>query len=207
MTRLLSATDKQAISDAIRQVESRTSGELVTVITAASDDYLFIPTLWAALIALMIPGILLLSPLWIPYHWIYGIQVGMFFGLAALFRFSALKMRLIPKAIQSQRAHQVAREQFYLQNLANTKGRTGVLIFVSLAERYVEIIADQGINDVVAAGAWQKIVNGFVEQVKAGEIKAGFTTTISGCGELLVAHFPAAQDNVDELPNHLVELS
>ena len=68
------------------------------------------------------------------------------------------------------------------------------------------IIADQGINDVVAPDAWQSIVTGFIGRVRKRQVAEGFLTAIAACGELLAAHFPATDDNRNELPNRLVEL-
>ncbi len=80
------------------------------------------------------------------------------------------------------------------------------MLFVSVAERYVEIIADAGIDAKVADDAWGGIVEGFVAEVKAGRIADGFISAIEGCGILLAEHFPRAADDVDELPNHLFEI-
>ena len=206
MAGLLTEADKAKVREAISAVERNTSGELVTVITAASDDYLYIPTLWAALMALVLPGVVLLGNMWIDYAWLYAAQVAAFFALTALFRIPAIKLRLVPKAIKRQRAGRVALEQFFLQNLHNTRERTGILIFVSMAENYVEIIADKGINDVVSKAVWEKAVADFVAAVKRKRYTEGFIAAITQCGEILQEHFPARQDNPNELPNHLVEL-
>ena len=206
MAGLLTEADKAKVREAISAVERNTSGELVTVITAASDDYLYIPTLWAALMALVLPGVVLLGNMWIDYAWLYAAQVLAFFALTALFRIPAIKLRLVPKAIKRQRAGRVALEQFFLQNLHNTRERTGILIFVSMAENYVEIIADKGINDVVSKAVWEKAVADFVAAVKRKRYTEGFIAAITQCGEILQEHFPARQDNPNELPNHLVEL-
>lgn len=203
---LLSDAEKIKVRDAIKAVELNTSGELVTVIAAESDDYLFIPTLWAALIALAVPGVVLLSTLWVDYARLYVTQAAVFFVFAALFRISQIKMRLVPKAIQRQRAARVALEQFFAQNLHHTIERTGVLIFVSVAENYVEIIADKGINDVVPKDTWEKVVADFVAAVKQERYAEGFITAVNQCGEVLQKHFPARRDNPDELPDHLIEL-
>jgi putative membrane protein len=206
MAALLTEADKAKIRDAIKAVELNTSGEVVTVIAGACDDYLYIPTLWAALLALALPGLVLLSNLWLEYAWLYSLQVLVFFLLAALFRIPAIKLRLVPRVIKHQRASRVAREQFFLQNLHHTRQRTGILLFVSTAENYVEIIADKGINDVVPAHTWEDIVARFVTAVRQGQYTQGFLAAIGACGTVLQEHFPAPQDNPDELPNHLVEL-
>jgi uncharacterized protein len=91
-------------------------------------------------------------------------------------------------------------------DIGQAERNNGVLLFVSVAERHVEIVADQGINEVVAHDAWQSIVNGFIERVRMRQVAEGFLTAIAACGELLADHFPAADDNRNELPNRLVEL-
>jgi putative membrane protein len=203
---LMNNSDKQRISAAIAAIERQTSGELVTVITRCSDDYRYIPYLWAALLALLVPGILSLDATLIPGKLHYLLQICVFLGAAVLFNWLPLKIRLIPPAVKQLRAQRLAREQFFLQNLHGTPGRTGILLFVSLAEHYVEIIADKGINDVVSDSAWEAIVEHFVADVKNNRVVTGFVTAISACGELLVAHFPATGENINELPDHLVEL-
>jgi putative membrane protein len=202
----LAQTDKERIAQAIADVERRTRGELVTVIARAADDYLFIPVLWAALLALCIPGLVLLSGSDLAAIYLYEAQVIGFLLLAILFNFTPLKMRLIPKAVQHARARRLAHEQFFAHHLHHTAQRTGVLIFVSVAERYVEIIADQGINDVVPAGAWDQAVADFTSHVKRGRVVEGFLSAIDACGKPLIHHFPIGPGDKNELPNHLIEL-
>ncbi|MCG6899057.1 MAG: TPM domain-containing protein [Gammaproteobacteria bacterium] len=202
----MTTADKQRISDAIAAIERQTSGELVTVITRSSDDYRYIPYLWAALLALLLPGILSLDPALVPAKLHYLLQICIFLGASVLFKWPPLKIRLIPPGIKKLRAHRLALEQFFVQNLHSTPGRTGILLFVSVAEHYVEIIADKGINDVVSEHDWKDIVEQFVVQVKDKRVVDGFLTAIFACGTLLAAHFPATAENTNELPNHLVEL-
>jgi putative membrane protein len=100
----------------------------------------------------------------------------------------------------------LAQEQFFQQNLHHTNERTGLLLFVSIAEHYVEIIADKGINDVVHAGVWDEVVTDFIEQVKAGQVTTGFLHAVKTCGDVLAEHFPGSHENQNELPNHLIEI-
>ncbi len=206
MMTFLSQADKQRIAEAIREVEMKTSGELVTVISHAADTYLYIPILWASVSALMLPAIILILPVELPFPLLYSLQLATFLGLALLFRWTPLKMRLIPKAIKNRRAGRLAWEQFFAQNLHLTRQRTGVLLFVSVAERYVEIIADKGINDIVNPNAWDDIVFDFIKRVKAKDIPEGFLSAISACGKLLAESFPRPEGDVDELPNRLIEI-
>lgn len=202
----LSSEDRRQIARAIREAESRTQGEIVTVVTGQSDDYLYIPLLWATLLALAVPGLLeILQHPWALAH-AYLIQFSTFLVLALLFRWRPVTMWIIPPAVKRQRAHRIAMEQFFQQNLHHTQGRTGLLLFVSVAEHYVEIIADKGINDKVAEAQWSEIVDGFVARVKRRQIREGFVQAISACGELLAEHFPAQDGDENELPDRLVML-
>ncbi len=208
----LSETEKQRIADAIRDAEKNTSGELVTVIAQASDEYEYIPILWASFAALLLPWILLV----VGYVWdvfilgaldvVYPVQIIAFIVLSLAFRWSPLKMWLIPSSVKSKRAARLCREQFFEQGLHLTRERTGVLVFVSVAERYVEIIADTGINDKVASDAWDIIVNEFVRDVKLEKIADGFVNAVNSCGKLLAVDFPRPDGDLDELPNHLIEI-
>ena len=202
----LSEVDKRRIAEAIRKVEATTSGELVTVIARAADQYLYIPLLWASVIALAVPGVIWYVKPEVRFVVLYSAQLGSFLGLALLFRWTPLKMRLIPKWVKHHRASRLAREQFFVHGLHMTRERTGVLLFVSVAERYVEVIADRGINDKVKADAWKEIVAEFVKRVKRGEIAEGFLVAIAACGQPLAAHFPRPEDDRNELPNRLIEI-
>lgn len=200
----LTAEEKQHIADAIRAVEARTSGELVTVIARHSADYSHIPLLWAAVIALLLPVPLLFTR--IPAAYIFDIQWAAFIVLTLLLQIRPLKMSLIPARVKRAHARRAAREQFHAQGLHRTSERSGVLIFVSLAEHYVEIIADEGINTRLPHDVWEKAVSDFVREVKAGRVAQGFLHIVAACGEPLAAHFPRSTGDIDELPNHLIEI-
>ena len=77
---------------------------------------------------------------------------------------------------------------------------------MSVAEHYVEIIADEGINALVPPGTWDKAVADFVEQVRAGRITEGFLAVVDVIGARLAEHFPRAADDRDELPNRQREV-
>jgi len=81
---------------------------------------------------------------------------------------------------------------------------TGILIFASLLEHRVVVLADRGINEKVEAGTWNEIVNMITESLKSGDGCDGFCKAIDRCGVILAQHFPRSADDRDELPNKLV---
>jgi putative membrane protein len=203
---LFDRAQQQRIAQAIAGAERATSGEIVAVIARESDSYTFAPILWAALAALLVPWPLVFFT-WIPVQWIYVVQLFAFAGLVAALWPRAIRLRLVPQAIKRARARRRAVEQFLVQNLHTTEGRTGVLIFVSLAERHVEILADRGIDAKVPSGTWQAIVDDFVARLGADQPVEGFVQAITAVGGLLARHFPPGSIDHNELPNHLIVLT
>ena len=119
---------------------------------------------------------------------------------------SQASFAVIPKSVKHRRASRLARQQFVEQGLHLTRDRTGVLIFVSVAERYVEIIADAGIDGKVPPGSWDRMVADFVAQVRARHVAEGFLAVVREAGDLLAAYFPRPVEYEDELPNHVIEI-
>ena len=131
------------------------------------------------------------------------VQWATFIVLALLFRIPSLTTRLIPRPVRHWRACNLARRQFIELNLHHTEGGTGILIFVSEAERYVEILVDRGISSRIDNSAWEAIVANFTEQVHDGQVLEGFLGCIEACGSLLKQHVPATHAR-NQLPNRLV---
>ena len=202
---ILNEAQQKEISSAIAEVEKDTDAELVTVLAKRADNYYYIPTLWAAVIALLVPILIKFTPLWLTGDELLLMQWTVFIVLAIVFHIPFIMMKLVPKKVRYWRASNLARRQFLENNLHHTKNGMGVLIFVSEAEHYVEIIADQGISQHVSNDEWLTIVNAFVAKVKAGQTKEGFLNCINSCGALLKQHAPASEEK-NELPNHLIVL-
>lgn len=202
---LLTEQQVQQVADAISRVEEETDAELVTVLAKQADSYHYIPTLWAALIALVSPGIAMFTPFWISVTEVMLVQVIVFLGTAIILRIPPVMRRIIPKPVKQWRAANLARRQFLENNLHHTAGETGLLIFVSETERYVEIIADRGISEHVPDQRWQQIVDEFTRLVHEGKTLEGFLLAVDRCGELLIEHVPATSRK-NELPNHMILL-
>lgn len=203
---LLTEQQQQQVADAVRRVEQDTDAELVTVLAARADDYRYIPLLWAGLIALLIPGLLLVTTGWLTAAELLLIQWLVFIVLALIFRWPTLNTRLVPRSVRFWRASNLAHRQFVQLGLHHTRADSGMLIFVSEAERYVEIIVDRGIAARVEDQVWTAIVSELTRQVRRGETLAGFLACIEACGVELQRAFPATEGR-DELPNRLVVLS
>jgi len=203
---LLTEEERRRIVDSIRGIERQTSGELVTVIAHASGDYAVFPLLAAAVLALLTPAVAWITAPGLDHLAVYGVQLGAFVAGTGLGLWRPIRMRIVPAAVKRRQAARVAREQFHVLGLDQTRGRTGILLFVSAAERYVEILADRGIDEKLPHGSWTGIVADFTRHVRAGRTADGFLAALAACGAHLIAHFPRADDDQNELPDVLIEL-
>ncbi|HVC02970.1 MAG TPA: TPM domain-containing protein [Steroidobacteraceae bacterium] len=201
------AEDRARISAAIHAAEKNTSGEFVAVVARASDHYVFMPLFWSAIVALLFPGACLLVGSSLRWVHVYQIQLLIFLVLAVLFMFvPELHMRLVPRHVKHARAGRLAKAQFYQQGVQLTPHHSGVLFFVSLAERYVEIVADQGIHEKLGEARWKAIIDLFVGQVRRGRVVEGFVDAIGTCGAAMAEHYPPAADDAHALSDGLIEI-
>ena len=162
----ISEQDRERISAAIRAAESKTSGEIVCVLAQTSSDATGLPILLAALVALALPWLLVAFTA-MSVHRILLLQAVVFFVLAVVLCLPRVRVALVPRAARRAVAHRVAMEQFSVRGIARKKDRSGILIFVSLAEHYARIIADDGIARVPQA-EWQGAVDTLVANCGQG---------------------------------------
>ena len=162
------------------------------------------PVLWAALAALAVP--------WPLIHWTWWpIQTSTSCSWPSspcCWQCSCrcpLRLALTPRSLKHDCAHRRALEQFLAQNLHTTVGRTGVLIFVSVAERYAEVLADAAIHERVPQAVWRSIVDDLTDALGKGDAAEGFVRAIGAVGEQLARHFPP-DARPHTLTNHLIVL-
>ena len=132
-------------------------------------------------------------------------QLAVFAVLVAVLMPLPVRLALVPRSIKHDRAHRRAVEQFLAQNLHTTVGRTGVLIFVSVGERFAEILADAAIHERVPQSVWRTIVDDLTEPSAGARPAEGFVRAIAAVGEQLARHFPP-DARPHTLTNHLIVL-
>lgn len=201
----LTDVDRAAISAAISTAEARTCGQIVCVLARSSSDYSAVPIQWAAVLALIAPWPLIYFTQ-LTIQRIFLLQIVVFIAAGLILSWSPLRMTLVPRAVRRARAHRGAIEQFFLRGLANTKHRCGVLVYVSMAEHYARIVADQGIASKVGQSEWQDAVDALTQHMRDGRMAQGFVAAIERCGAVLAAHAPPA-DPPDNLPDRIFVLS
>jgi putative membrane protein len=193
--------DYEAVAAAIREAEKKTSGQIVCVLAHASSGYVHIPILWATALALFVPWPLI-DFTQLSVQRIFLLQLVVFIIAGLIFSWMPLRLLLVPRTLQRARAHRAAIEQFVIRGISHTKNRTGILIFVSLAEHYARIIADEGIVAKVPAAEWQAAIDALTAHMRASQMAVGFIAAIGRCGEVLAQHAPP-DGSPNELPDRL----
>ena len=200
----LSAEEHARLTQEIRDAEANTSGEIYVVVAHSADAFRLVPVLWGALFALLLPWVLHLAT-GLTTTVILMLQVASFVGVSALLSIPRLRYRVVPPALAEDAAHRAALAQFMAHGVHLTSGRTGVLLYISMAPRRIEVLADSGIHAKVAPDEWDKTVALIASEAGAGRLSDGLAAAIRTVGALLAEHFPKQADDRDELPNRVVE--
>jgi putative membrane protein len=193
--------DHAAVAAAIREAEKHTCGQIVCVLAHASSAYAHVPILWSSLLALFTPWPLIYFTQWSVQR-IFVAQLVVFLIAGLVFSWAPLRILLVPRAVRRARAHRAALEQFVLRGISRTGNRCGVLIFISLAEHYARIIADEGVAQKVHAAEWQTAIDALTMHMRDGRIAAGLIAAIERCGAVLAEHAPP-DGSANELPDRL----
>lgn len=207
----------QTIAQAITKAEKRTSGEIICVVAHKASTYPHTPYIWALLATLTVTLCYLASQTsgWQAAHatssthplfTLLVVQTLTFCLVFPLISLTRLRYILTPRFLKHATAHRLAHQQFLARGLHLTPTRTGVLIFVSVAERYAEIHADESIHSKVKPETWHTLLTPLLADIRAGKATHGFTTAIESCATILAKHFPAAKNEKNHIPNLIIEL-
>jgi putative membrane protein len=198
----ISAQDRKRISDAVRAAEEKSSGEIVCVLAQTSSDATALPVLIAAIAALALPWFLVAFT-GMAVQRILSLQIASFLVLLLILCLPRIRVALLPRKARRGIAYRAAMEQFTTRGISRKKDRCGILIFVSLAERYARIIADDGIAARVPQSEWQAAIDALVAHIREDRITDGFIAAINLCGDELARHFPRTEAKREELPDRI----
>jgi len=204
--RLFSEADRGRVRDAVREAERGTSGEVVVVVTEASDEHE--SARWR--LAFALAGLVLVADIgyrhfasfWIPWNpdgvWLAAaVAAGFGFTVTA---WPPLRRALAGRAAVGRAVRRAAEAAFAREGVFETRDRTGMLIFLSLLEHQVVVLPDVGIAAKAPEGAWAGVVRGIVLGMKAGHPAEALVAAVRSCGEILrAAGFTARPEDQNEI--------
>jgi putative membrane protein len=221
----ISQDDRDLIAAAVTAAERGSDGEIVTIVAARSDAYHDVALHYAVLAMLLVPAALAFVPQsWIDWAatlalgwnaqlsrevvmlYLFAKLAGVFLVVRLILAYQPLRMALTPGMTKHRRVHRRAVELFRAGCELRTHGRTGVLLYLSLAEKRAEIVADKAIADKVEADVWGEAMAALVDEVKAGRPGEGMAAAVEKIGAVLAPILPPTGTNPNELPDRLIVL-
>jgi putative membrane protein len=202
---VLDEDDRRRVREAIAQAERKTVGEILPVVVERSDPH---PGAnWMAALCCLLIGSALTAG-WMPWHMpalVLLLQLAMGavgFGLAAVL--PGFRRLFIFEGRATAVAEEQAFQEFYAQGLHKTEAATGVLIFVSLLEQRVVVLADEGVNARVEDTFWIETDSAILQGIRGGSLRDGLIAGIDRAGEKLADLFPWTEGDRNEIPDRLI---
>lgn len=195
MNELLTSDDKRRIEVAVRDAESRTSGEIVPFIIANCGRHEL--AVWRGAMALVILASVVIVSIfrfydgwglaWLHTGWGATLVLlgAALLGGAIVELAPPLKRLLAGGRYLDRRVHQRALQAFVEEEVFETRARTGILLFVALFEHRIEVLGDSGINEKVSEDEWAEIVLRLRHSLRDGRLADGLVDAIAMCGDLL----------------------
>jgi len=185
----LSEADRKRVCAAVEAARASTAAKFDFVVVPASDHYALYPVVWSAVLSIALTGAL---SLWRP-HLTIGAGVIVTAALFALLSFVLelwpMRMLLAPRNVKCALCSRMARHQFSAHLISRDTEHNGVMLFVSLAEHHLEIIAERDAHAATPAGTWDRIIADATAKMP-GDLADGLVTAISACGAVLAKAFP-----------------
>ena len=221
----LSEADHKLVTDAVREAEKTTDGEIVTIVTQLSDKYHDAGLHWAIGFLFLFLSSLAFFPSFyqsLLNRWFGGwdhsfsvseqlafvfiFAVILFLALRYLFAWMPLRLAVTPKNTKQRRVRKRAIDFFKVGAEHRTVGLTGILIYVSLGEHRAEIVADEAIANIVSPDVWGEAMVALIDEIRAGRPGEGMAAAVKHVGVVLQEHFPKSENNPNELPDRLIEI-
>lgn len=200
----LGGDGKAALRRAIVDFEARTAAELVVVVEPRAGHYFHIAALFGVLAAVATLAFLLYGEPSFHLHWfiVDPLLVGLFAAYLGS-GWATLERALTPASRRAAWALRAARAAFVARGVADTRGRSGVLVYVAVAERELLVLADLGVRRSVPADAWTRAVAQLQAAVARGERAVALAPRLLALSELCGEHLPRRVDDENELSDEV----
>jgi len=220
----LSADDHARVSAAIAAAEAKSDGEIIAIAADQSDAYHDVGLHYAVLVLFLVLAFFAIWPDQLEFWWtrLMGwtaepsmrqlltllLGLALFKFLAALFimKWRPLRLLLTPGSTKTRRVRRRAVMLFKTGAERRTVGRTGILIYLSMAEHRAEIVGDEAITAVTTPETWGEAMAALIKDVKEGRPGDGIVAAVGLIGDVLAEHFPKSSEDSNEIPDKLIEL-
>jgi putative membrane protein len=211
---VLNEAGHKRIVAAIDVIDEKSDGEVYCLIAPEASAYREVPLAWAAVVALVLPPLALmlgfdpmtllhLSEGWTAEQTVlirqevawalsnYAVAQAALFGLVALIvSIPAVRRALTPHVLKAHRVRRMAMQHFTTTGIHLAPTQPHILLFLSLAERRVEIIADEAIHKIEGQALWDAARSAIIADMNGNDPAKGIVRAIEMVGAPLIQHFP-----------------
>jgi putative membrane protein len=220
----LSADDHARVSAAIAAAEAKSDGEIIAIAADQSDAYHDVGLHYAVLVLFLVLAFFAIWPHQLELWWtrlmgwtaepslrqlltlLLGFALLKFLTVLFILKWRPLRMLLTPGSTKTRRVRRRAVMLFKTGAERRTIGRTGILIYLSMAEHRAEIVGDEAITAVTTPETWGEAMAALIKDVKDGRPGDGIVAAVGLIGEVLATHFPKTSEDSNEIPDKLIEL-
>ncbi|MBW1636266.1 MAG: TPM domain-containing protein [Deltaproteobacteria bacterium] len=209
--KFLTAAERKRVTETVRKAEQITSGEVVVMIVSRSHSYPAAAITGSVFLAL--PSALLLTSIIGPLVWLGSQNLWLFLTFFALLYLLFLPLLnrsdtvkrffLNPKQVKEE-VERSAITAFFSEQLYKTERENGILLYISVMEKKVWILADRGINERIEQPIWDDIIVQLTKGIKEQKRCEAICEAVKKTGKILEVHLPIREDDRNELHNIII---
>jgi len=195
---------KTELYQTIEEIEDNSLVEVVTVIKSQSGRYIDISFAAGTVFMFLVYTYFMFAPTIYNVYLIYFLSIISFFiGFSVVEFIAPIKRILVSKKRKNKQVEVFARASFQKGGIRHTSEKVGILIYLSLFEKNVFIIADRGAETALPGDEWMKIRVGFQAIFSTQNIATEFIEQLKACKTVFSEYIPSTEDDVNELPDDL----
>ena len=195
---------KQRLVSAISEVENASNAELVFLVKEVSGNYRDTHLIFASLLSLLSFSLFIFLPVLFGDYLIYaGTILTFFVGLLLSFFIPSISKLFTKKDILNKNVEIMARAHFQKGKIYNTKSHTGVLIYCSLFEKQIYILADKGIKGLIPSNEFIKIEKDFNNVFVDNKITENILVQINQLKPIFAKYIPPVENDINELADDM----
>jgi len=206
MNKYLNDSEKKSIKKLIGEIESKSSAEIMVAVTNSLENSKYVVFLYSLFFTIIFLVIIIFFNKNGDYKTLTEFTVIIFLFIYFILLYSPFTYKIIPKTIKRKRCNDFALYQFNKLGVNTKSSHKAVLVFICLRERFIRVVADKKIDDIVPNDTWQKIISGFITHAKDDKIAIGILQVVDECGNILIKNFPKDGEITEELSNDVIEI-
>jgi len=188
----LSSDERSKLHVAIETAQTRTSARLAVVTVPISDRYALYPLVLGGIAAFLTGAVLAIFFRHMPLREAFFIVALVAAAATFLLDIMVVRLAVVPRHAKMWECWELAHRAFASRILAQNDRKTGVLLFVSFGERYVEVVTDRDVDRHIPQSVWDALIKDFLAEAKQGRAGAALPKMVDASADVLAQYYPAA---------------